>query len=129
MCTGLGAAFRSGSSHIATLSPLGVGPFTKVEGPCEGLHATARTSVGFGCLSEPIRSVSDKQRYATKTVRTGKREAQKALAAMVVAAERGESLRTSATVGELLAAWLEVAEPDFSPKTVLETRGIAASYL
>ena len=73
--------------------------------------------------------VSGKQRYATKTVRTGKREAQKALAAMVVAAERGESVRTSATVGELLAAWLEVAEPDFSPKTVRETRGIVTRYL
>jgi integrase len=67
--------------------------------------------------------VSGKQRYATRTVRTGKRDAQKALAAMVVAAERGESVRTSATVGELLAAWLEVAEPDFSPKTVRGTRG------
>ena len=31
-------------------------------------------------------------------------------------------VRTSATVGELLTAWIEFAEPDFSPKTVKRTR-------
>lgn len=51
------------------------------------------------------------------------REAQTALAEMVTEAERGLTVRTTATVGELLEAWFEFAAPDFSPKTVKETRG------
>jgi integrase len=67
--------------------------------------------------------VSGKQRYATRSVRGGKREAQRVLAEMVTEAERGLSTRTPATVGELIEAWFEFATPDFSPKTVKETRG------
>ena len=42
---------------------------------------------------------------------------------MVTEAERGLSVRTNATVGDLLEAWFESAATDFSPKTVTETRG------
>ena len=67
--------------------------------------------------------VTGKQRYATRTVRGGKREAQRALNEMVTDAERGLSVRTNATAGELIEAWFEHAAGDFSPKTVKETRG------
>lgn len=67
--------------------------------------------------------VSGKQRYATKTVCAGKREAQRLLNEMVVEAERGLSARTTATVGELLDRWLELARVDFSPKTTREVSG------
>ncbi len=67
--------------------------------------------------------LTGKKRYVTRTVRGGKREAQTALAEMVTEAERGLTVRTTATVGELLEAWFEFATPDFSPKTVKETRG------
>lgn len=67
--------------------------------------------------------VTGKKRYAVRTVRGGKREAQSTLAEMVTEAERGLTSSTTATVGELLAAWFEFATPDFSPKTVRETRG------
>lgn len=67
--------------------------------------------------------LTGKKRYATRTVRGGKREAQTALAEMVTETERGLTVRTTATVGELLEAWFEFATPDFSPKTVKETRG------
>lgn len=67
--------------------------------------------------------VSSKKRYASRSVRGGKREAQRVLAEMVTDAERGLSVRTSATVGELLERWFVFAAPDFSPKTVKETRG------
>jgi integrase len=67
--------------------------------------------------------VSGKQRYATKTVRAGKREAQRLLNEMKVEAERGLATRTTATVGELLDRWLELAREDFSPKTTRETAG------
>jgi hypothetical protein len=49
--------------------------------------------------------LTGKKRYATRTVRGGKREAQTALAEMVTEAERGLTVRTTATVGELLEAW------------------------
>jgi hypothetical protein len=61
--------------------------------------------------------VTGKKRYATRTVRGGKREAQSALAEMITEAERGLTVRTTATVGELLDAWFGFAAPDFSPKT------------
>jgi integrase len=67
--------------------------------------------------------VTGKQRYATRTVRGGKRAAQRILAEMVTDAEHGLSVRTNATAGELIEAWFELAADDFSPKTVKETRG------
>ena len=67
--------------------------------------------------------VTGKQRYASRTVRGGKRAAQRVLAEMVTEAERGLSVRTNATAGELIEAWFEQASRDFSPKTVKETRG------
>lgn len=73
--------------------------------------------------------VTNRKRYTTKTVRGGKRVAQRELAAMVAEADKGALVRTSATVGELLEAWLEQASTDFSPKTVLETRGVLDRYL
>ena len=42
---------------------------------------------------------------------------------MVTDADRGLSVRTNATTGELIEAWFEHAAGDFSPKTVKETRG------
>ena len=70
-----------------------------------------------------IDPVTGKQRYATRTVRGRKREAQRTLNEMVTDAERGLSVRTNATAGELIEAWFEHAARDFSPKTVKETRG------
>lgn len=67
--------------------------------------------------------LTGKKRWATRTVRCGKREAQRALAAMVAEVDRGGLASTSATVGELLDRWLEHESDDFSPKTALETRG------
>ncbi len=67
--------------------------------------------------------VTNKQRYASRTVRTGKREAQRVLNEMISEAERGLSVRTSATVGDLLKRWFDFAARDFSPKTVKGTRG------
>ena len=42
--------------------------------------------------------VTGKKRYATKTVRGGKRKAQRMLATMITDAERGPTPRSSATV-------------------------------
>ena len=53
--------------------------------------------------------INGKQRYAYKTVRGGKREAQRALAEMMAEADSGVAVSTNATVGELLEAWFELA--------------------
>ena len=74
-------------------------------------------------------AVTGKKRYTTKTVRGGKREAQRALAQMVTDAELGLSARTSATVAELVERWFEFATSEFSPKTVKETRGMLDRYV
>lgn len=72
--------------------------------------------------------VTGRKRYATKTVRGGKRVAQRELAVMVAAADKGALARTSATVADLLEAWLDQATGEFSPKTVLETRAVLDRY-
>ncbi len=68
--------------------------------------------------------VTGQERYATRTIRAGKREAQRVLNEMVVAAERGSLAKTRVTFGELVEKWFEHAERSFSPKTVRETRGV-----
>ena len=73
--------------------------------------------------------VTRKKRYVSKTVRGGKREAQRALTALVAEADRGVLARTNATAGELLERWFEQASGDFSPKTIRETRGVLDRYL
>ena len=67
-------------------------------------------------------AVTGREHYATRTIRAGQREAQRAMNEMVVAAERGTLAKTRATFGELLDTWLEHASRDFSPKTVVVTR-------
>jgi integrase len=68
-------------------------------------------------------SVTGRKRYLTRTVRAGKREAQRALAALIVeAGQNGAPCR--GTFAELLEEWFAHAEPDFSPKTAAETRRI-----
>jgi integrase len=69
-------------------------------------------------------AVSGRKRWAYRTFRGGKREAQRALSAMVAEVDRGGLARTSATVGELLEEWFAHAAPSFSPKNVRETRGL-----
>ena len=70
-------------------------------------------------------AITGKKRYATRSVRGSRREAERELARMVSAADRGTFARTGATVGELLERWLAQSASDYSPKTVRETR----SYL
>lgn len=67
--------------------------------------------------------VTNKKRYASKTVLGAKRDAQRSLNEMLAEADKGLSVRTSATVGELLDRWFEFAAQDFSPSTVKEIRG------
>jgi integrase len=65
-----------------------------------------------------------RKRYVSRTVHGGKRDAQRAPTAHVTEIENDTLVRTSAPVGELLERWFEHARGDFSPTTVLSTRGV-----
>jgi hypothetical protein len=69
-------------------------------------------------------AVTARKRWAYRTFHGGKRDAQRALTAMVAEVDRGGLARTSATVGELLEEWFAHAAPSFSPKCVRETSGV-----
>ena len=73
--------------------------------------------------------LSGEKRWMSKTIKGGKREAQRALADMVSAADGGGVAPSSGTVRELLKRWFENSSSDFSPKTALETTGFVRRYI
>ncbi|MCC6438587.1 MAG: tyrosine-type recombinase/integrase family protein, partial [Acidimicrobiales bacterium] len=72
--------------------------------------------------------VTGNKRWVSKTVRGGKREAQRALAAMVTEVDHGMA-GTDASFSFLLERWFEVASPDWSPKTAVSHRSIINNHL
>jgi integrase len=66
--------------------------------------------------------VSDRKRYATRSVRGSKRRAEGVLRDMVAAAESGVTHRAGATFGELCEHWLAHASGYLAANTVAETR-------
>ena len=56
--------------------------------------------------------VTGRERYVTKTVRGGKREAHRELVTLLYAAQQGALSRSTATVADLLNAWFDHARPD-----------------
>ncbi|MSV91181.1 MAG: hypothetical protein F2754_10800 [Actinobacteria bacterium] len=68
-------------------------------------------------------ALTGKKQWATRTFKGTQREAERALAAFVTEVDRGLTVAAGVTVGELLERWFEHPQADFSPKTVLETRG------
>jgi hypothetical protein len=68
-------------------------------------------------------SITGRKRYVERTFRGNKRQASKALAALVTETEEMAPRSTNeGTVGALLNEWLEHAAPSFSPKTVATCR-------
>lgn len=68
-------------------------------------------------------SITGRKRYAERTFRGNKRQASKALAALVTETEELAPRSTKeGTVGALLNEWLAHAAPSFSPKTVATCR-------
>ena len=68
-------------------------------------------------------SITGRKRYVERTFRGNKRQASKALAALVTETEELAPRSTKeGTVGALLNEWLDHAEPSFSPKTVATCR-------
>ena len=73
--------------------------------------------------------VSGRKRYATRSVRGSKRQAERVLRDMVSAAEAGVTHRAGATFGELCERWLAHASGHLAANTVVETRRILDSVL
>ena len=65
--------------------------------------------------------VTGRRRQISRTLRT-KREAEAALARLMVEVEGGQQGGSDLTFGALLERWFEMRSPDWSPKTVLEHR-------
>jgi hypothetical protein len=90
-------------------------------------HAGLYAPTGRGLLAAPgsCRTGLDygRKRYTERTFRGNKRQASKALAALVTETEELAPRSTKeGTVGALLNEWLEHAAPSFSPKTVATCR-------
>ncbi len=76
---------------------------------------------------EGVDEISGKKRYRSKTFRGTKREAQKALNALVAEVDRGAVAPAAKSVGELLDAWLEHIEHlGRSPTTLYGYRRLVA---
>lgn len=73
--------------------------------------------------------ISGRKRWLTKTVRGGKRVAQRELAALVAEVDRGLVAGTDATVDDLIERWLELAAPDWSPSTLVQTRSAIRTHI
>ena len=66
-------------------------------------------------------SVTGRRRQISRSFRT-KRDAEAALARLLVEVGAGAHTGSDVTFGELLERWFEMRSPDWSPKTVLEHR-------
>lgn len=73
--------------------------------------------------------VSGRKRYATRSVRGPRRQAERVLRGMVTAAEAGATHRAGATFGELCDTWLAHASSHLAANTVTETRRILDRFL
>ena len=73
--------------------------------------------------------LNGEKRWVSKTIKGGKREAQRALASMVAAADDTGVAPSSGTVSELLKRWFENSSADFSPSTALETTNFMRRYI
>ena len=67
--------------------------------------------------------LTGRKRWTSRTVHGGKREAERALRALITEFDDRPVAPGNGSVGQLLNSWYENASQDFSPKTALEVRG------
>jgi integrase len=67
--------------------------------------------------------------YVTRTVRGGKREADRALARLVTEVEQGSVLAHSGTVAELCERWFEASRTSWSPTVVVGYRSLLDRHI
>ncbi|MGE0309540.1 MAG: tyrosine-type recombinase/integrase [Acidimicrobiia bacterium] len=73
--------------------------------------------------------MTKRRRYRSTTVRGGRGDAERHLAAMVAAVEAARAVGVRSTVSELLEAWFAVASTSWAPTTIRQTRSVLDRYL
>jgi len=76
-----------------------------------------------------IDPLTNRQKYVTRTFRGGKREAEDALARLVVEVSGGGHAAQDTTVGDLIRQWLDLAKGELSPTTSRGYEWIVATYI
>jgi integrase len=73
--------------------------------------------------------ITKRQKYATRTFRGGKREAEEALARFVTEVSGGGQAAQDTTVGDLIRQWLDMAKLELSPTTARGYAWIIKTYI
>jgi integrase len=73
--------------------------------------------------------VTGRKRWIAKTVHGGKRAARRELANLIAEVDRGLAAGTDATVNDLIERWLEVASPNWSPSTLVQTKSAIHTHI
>jgi len=73
--------------------------------------------------------VTKRQTYVTRTFRGGKRDAEDALAKLVTEVAGGGHAAQDTTIGDLIRAWLDLAEKELSPTTSRGYEWIVKTYI
>jgi len=76
-----------------------------------------------------IDPLTNRQKYVTRTFHGGKREAEEALARLVVEVCGGGHAAQDTTVGDLLRQWLELTKAELSPTTARGYEWIIRTYI
>ena len=74
-------------------------------------------------------TVTGRKRWVAKTVRGGKRAAQRELANLIAEVDRGLAVGTDATVNDLIERWMELASAEWSPSTLVQTRSAIRTHI
>jgi integrase len=85
-------------------------------------HVTKRGDAWRVVVDAGTDPITGKRRQLTRTVHGTKREAEAVRNAMLTEIAEGRVSRTRSTVADLLDAWFEANEHDWSPRTALENR-------
>lgn len=80
-------------------------------------------------VSLPTDTLTGRQRQLSRTIRGGRREAQRALNALLIEAQDGRPSHTNATVAHLIGTYLDHAAGNLSPTTLRNYRGMAERYI
>ena len=73
--------------------------------------------------------VTGQKRWASRTIRGSRREAQAELAVLAEQVTYPRRHAAEATVADLLDRWVEAASPNWAPTTLRETRSIVGCHL
>lgn len=85
-------------------------------------HVTKRGNAWRIVVDAGTDPITGKRRQITRTVRGTKREAEAVRNALLAEIAEGRVARSRSTVADLLEAWFEANEHDWSPRTALENR-------